>query len=88
MATCLGISPPTLRKHYKAELKNGAPEANARISASVYQMATTGKNIVAAIWWEKTRRGFSEKQRVETTGPDGRPIEQMVTYRWAEPVKE
>jgi hypothetical protein len=88
VAGVLGISKPTLRKHYRKELNAAAPEANAMVSASLYQMATAGKNVVAAIWWEKTRRGMSELQRVEQTGPDGRPIESVVTYKWAEPEKK
>jgi DNA-binding transcriptional regulator YdaS (Cro superfamily) len=88
VAGVLGISKPTLRKHYKQLLATAANEAHAQISASLFSMGTVGKNVAAAIWWEKTRRGMSETQRVEQTGPDGRPIESVVTYRWAEPAKK
>jgi DNA-binding transcriptional regulator YdaS (Cro superfamily) len=87
IAGVLGISKPTLRKHYKREIATAASEAHARISASLFTMGTTGKNVAAAIWWEKTRRGFSETMRVEQTGADGRPIESVVTYKWADPPK-
>ena len=87
IACGLDLSRPTLRKHYKAELAQGTAEAHGNVNASLYTQCMKG-NITAIIWWDKTRRGMSEKQRVETTGPDGRPIEQLVTYRWADPVKE
>lgn len=87
IAGVLGISKPTLRKWYRKEIATAANEAHAQVSASLYKMAVSGKHVAAAIWWEKTRRGMSETQRVEQTGPDGRPIESVVTYRWAEPAK-
>jgi DNA-binding transcriptional regulator YdaS (Cro superfamily) len=74
IAGVLGISKPTLRKHYKREIAMAANEAHGMVSASLYRMATAGKNVAAAIWWEKTRRGFSETMRVENTGPDGGAI--------------
>jgi DNA-binding transcriptional regulator YdaS (Cro superfamily) len=87
IAAVLGISKPTLRKHYGTELAIAADEAHARVSASLFQQAVKG-NVGAIVWWEKTRRGFKETQSVETTGKDGKPIENVVTYRWADPPKE
>jgi hypothetical protein len=87
IAGVLGISKPTLRKWYKAEIATAKAEADSRISLSLFQMGTTGKNVAAAIWWEKTRRGMSETQRIEQTGADGQPIKSEVTYRWADPPK-
>lgn len=88
IAGVLGISKPTLRKHYSHEIATAAAEAHMRVSASLFQMATAGKSVGAAVWWEKTRRGMSETQRIENTGPDGKPMESVVTYRWADPPKE
>src|SRR5882724_4979827 len=82
IATVIGISKPTLRKYFRQEIRISAPEANAAVVQSLFQMATKGKNIAAAIWWTKARMGWGETNRVETTGPDGRPIESGVTYRW------
>ncbi len=84
IAKALGISRPTLRKHYRKEIASAAHEANAQVVAALYRNATTGKNVVAQIWWTKTRLGWKETQTVEQVGKDGRPIEQLVTYRWAE----
>jgi hypothetical protein len=87
IARSLGISRPTLRKYYAKEIASAAHEANAKVVAALYSNATAGKNVVAQIWWTKTRMGWKEIQTVETVGKDGRPIEQVVTYRWAEAVK-
>ena len=88
IAAVLGISPPTLRKWYKKEIAVGAHEANAKVIGALLTNATTGKNVIAQIFWAKTRLGWKEVQTVENVGKDGRPIEQVVTYRWADPVKE
>lgn len=88
IAGVLGISKPTLRKHYGREIATAAAEAHMRVSASLFSLATTGKNVAAGIWWEKTRRGMSETQRIESTGADGKPIENIVTYKWADPPKD
>lgn len=88
IASVLGISEPTLRKYYKHEIKIGAHEANAKVVGALLTNATTGKNVIAQIWWTKTRLGWKETQTVETVGKDGQPIKQEVTYRWAEAVKE
>jgi hypothetical protein len=87
VARSLGISRPTLRKHYPDEIKSGGAQANGNVVAALYKNATGG-NVVAQIWWTKTRMGWKEQTIVENVGKDGRPIEQVVTYRWAEPVKE
>lgn len=88
IATALGISRPTLRKHYKEQIASAAHKANAQVVAALFKNATTGKNVIAQIFWTKVRMGWREVQTVENVGKDGRPIEQVVTYRWAEAVKE
>lgn len=71
MAAVIGISQPTLRKHFRHELDTAAAEANSAVVASLYQMATKGKNVAAAIWWSKTRMRWSEKIVVEGEGDFG-----------------
>lgn len=85
IAAAIGISAPTLRKWYKREIASAAHEANAQVIAALFKNATVGKNVIAQIWWTKTRLGWKEVQTVENVGKDGRPIEQIVTYRWADP---
>lgn len=57
-----GISPPTLRKYYQAELETGHIEANATVAKSLYQLAThkTKPNPTACIFWLKCRAGWRE----------------------------
>lgn len=63
---CLGISETTLyeRKRESADfaeaIKSGKAKAASEISNTLYQMAR-GKDLGAIIWWEKTRRGLSDK---------------------------
>ena len=65
IATFLGIDPKTLRKHFREELDRGVTEANAKVAQSLFQMATQGKNVAAAIFWMKARGGWREKQEVD-----------------------
>jgi hypothetical protein len=36
----IGVSPPTLRKHYRTELDTGAPRATARVAEFLFNMAS------------------------------------------------
>ena len=38
------------------------------MAQSLFQMATQGKNVAAAIFWMKARAGWREKQQVGHTG--------------------
>lgn len=87
MAGALGITRPTLRKHYKAEIGNGGAEADAQIIAALFKSAIGG-SVKAQIHWTEARMGWRTATIVENTGKDGQPIEQTVTYRWAEPKPE
>ena len=56
IARCLGLrSPKTLRRHFREELDRAAPEANAMVAQSLFQQATSGKNVAASIFWLKVR---------------------------------
>ena len=70
IAVLIEIDPKTLRKYFHAELERGSVEATAKVAQSLFQMATTGKNVAAAIFWMKARAGWREKHEVQvTTGP-------------------
>jgi DNA-binding XRE family transcriptional regulator len=58
IAKVLGISPKTLRKHYRQELDISAIEANFEVTETLFKMATSGTNTAASIFWVKTRCGF------------------------------
>ncbi|WP_244408254.1 hypothetical protein [Roseomonas fluvialis] len=65
IATFLGIDAKTLRKHFREELDRGTTEANAKVAQSLFQMATQGKNVAAAIFWMKARAGWREKVEIK-----------------------
>jgi len=69
----IGVSENTLLRR-KAELevladaiKRGKAKAASEISNVLYQMAKKG-DLGAVIWYEKTRRGLSDKQTIEHSG--------------------
>lgn len=67
IATLLEIDAKTLRKHFRRELDCGSIEATAKVAQSLFQMATQGKNVAAAIFWMKARAGWREKHEVAVT---------------------
>jgi DNA-binding XRE family transcriptional regulator len=71
IAKHVGIDAKTLRKHYRDELDRGSIEATAKVAQSLFQMATTGKNVAAAIFWMKARAQWREKHEVEHSAGRG-----------------
>jgi len=63
IAKVVGISSPTMRKYYMAELETGHIEANAQVAQSLYKQATNKEkpNVSAAIFWLKCRAGWREE---------------------------
>jgi hypothetical protein len=70
IAGFLGIDDKTLRKHFREELDRGITEANAKVAQSLFQMATQGKNVAAAIFWMKARAGWREKVEIKPVVDD------------------
>ena len=70
----IGIAKGTLEKHFEEEIATAAAEANTAVGQSLFDQATGG-NVSAAIWWTKARMGWSEKNTLEHTGPDGGPMQ-------------
>jgi len=62
IAEHLGISGPTLYRHFANELDNGNDIANAAIAGSLYQNAVDG-TVSAQIFWMKTIARWSDKDR-------------------------
>lgn len=62
IALVVGVAPKTLRRHFRLELDTGHVKANARVAGNLYRIATgSGREAVtAAIFWLKTRCGWSE----------------------------
>ncbi len=80
VARYIGIDAKTLRKHYADELDLAQTQANAAVAKYLYQAASgkavhQGANhsdcVRAAIFWAKTRMGWSETDRTEHVSPDG-----------------
>jgi hypothetical protein len=70
---CLGISENTLLRR-KAEvevlaeaIKRGQAKAASEVANVLYLKATKDKDLGAIIWWEKTRRGLSDKMQQNLT---------------------
>lgn len=70
IAKALGISPPTLRKHFRDELDVAYLRANAKVVQSAYEQAVSGKSTAMTIFWLKARMGWSEK------GPKSKDIDE------------
>lgn len=85
IARVLGIDPKTLRLHYRNELDSAVIQANTRVAQSLFQMATTGGNVAAAIFWMKSRAGWRERHAVEVAGPDGGEIPLNLTVTFVKP---
>ena len=89
----LGVSKPTLRKHCGSELDTGGTRANSKVADFLFYgiCGGTGKpafkderaRVTAAIFWMKTRGGWSETSTHKHTGAaNGDPIEvEVVTVR-------
>ena len=62
IARVLGISKPTLEKHYRPELDRAETEANAKVAESLFRKATGdgAQAVTAAIFWLKTRARWKE----------------------------
>jgi hypothetical protein len=80
IANLVGISDRTLRTRYRTELNNGVAEANMRVAASLFALATKEKNVAACIWWTKARMGWKEAQDLNVGG-NGQPV--AVAFHWA-----
>ena len=74
IANHLCVDAKTLRKHFREELDRGMTEANMRVAQSLYNMATTGGSVAAAIFWMKARAGWREKHEVVVTEEELGPM--------------
>ena len=76
----LGISPATLYAkkrlfmEFSEAIKRGAAKANEVVVNKLFELAVGG-NVVACIYWTKTRMGWKESSSsVELSGPNAGPI--------------
>lgn len=62
IARVIGITAPTLHKHYREELDLGLVKANAKVAQNLFTIATkqTREGLDAAKFWLRVRAGWSE----------------------------
>lgn len=70
IAEVIGISGPTLRKHFRIELDTAEAEANAKVAETLFRRATGEgpQSVTAAIFWLKCRAGWREFDVVPANG--------------------
>ncbi len=78
IATFLEIEPKTLRKHFRRELDRGMVEATAKVAQSLFQMATSGNNVAAAIFWMKARAGWRDRPDLASVDAKDKPFELII----------
>jgi hypothetical protein len=62
IAKRIGIrSPKTLRKYFREELDGGSLEANCKVAQTMFQMATSGKDMRATMFWLQARAGWNDR---------------------------
>ena len=76
IAGLLGITPKTLRAHYRAELDFATAKANAQIGGALFNKAKNG-DTTAQIFWMKTRAHWRETSVTEIQGKDGGPVQEV-----------
>jgi hypothetical protein len=63
IASVIGCTPPTLRKHFWREIETAAVEANAKVAQTLFRVATEGtgkESVTACIFWLKCRAGWRD----------------------------
>lgn len=75
IALVVEISERSVQRHFRNELKAGRAAASAKVAQTLFQMATSGGNTAATIFWAKCRLGWSETARLELSGRDGAHLE-------------
>ena len=56
----IGISEPTLRKHFREILTTSMHQANAKVAATMFAMATSGQHPGMTAMWMKCRLGWKD----------------------------
>jgi hypothetical protein len=70
IARVVGVSVPTLTTYFREEIDTGSTKAHAKVAESLFKKATGDgpQAVTAAIFWAKTRMGWSERQIIEHDG--------------------
>lgn len=86
IAKVVGVSGPTLRKHFMAELETGHITANAQVAQSLFNQATNKEkpNVAAAIFWLKCRAQWREDGQEEPGKKEAREVLSRVADKGTE----
>lgn len=71
IARIMGISAQRLRAEFADDLLKGSTLANYAVAKSLFEMATTGRNPTAAIFWVKARMGWRDRDPIRKAGAPG-----------------
>jgi hypothetical protein len=74
IAHILGISEPTLYRHYAHELKHGRAIVHGKISKGIAQLALDGDKTMM-MFYAKAQMGWRERNETVTIGADGKPVD-------------
>ncbi|HUY05059.1 MAG TPA: hypothetical protein VMV33_17415 [Rhodocyclaceae bacterium] len=80
IAQAIGISKPTLEKHFRETLDIAMTEANAKVAETLFKMATSGTVVAATIYWTKARMGWRDVQAIQQLDENGNPIAPGATF--------
>lgn len=80
IAPVVGMAPKALRKHFRDELDLAATKANAKVAATLFAAATSGRDLAATIFWCKVRLGWREATEQRITGADGHAVKIEIEY--------
>lgn len=67
ICSCIGISLPTLHKHYRHELDTGAAFCIVNVADRLIHKALVENDAASIIFFLKTRAGWSEKNKDDNT---------------------
>jgi hypothetical protein len=68
IAAGIGITKPTLEKHFQTELIQANAATKLQVAATLLKMAASGTCPAATIFWAKTRLKMSERPDLGFTG--------------------
>jgi hypothetical protein len=77
VARARGISEPTLRRYYRAELDSGATAINTIVLIEHLKRIKAG-DFQAIKWWQQSRMGWSERIVVDDGKPADTPMRVIV----------
>ena len=67
-AVALNLRPGQIRRYYEPELKAASIKANMQVAKAVFDMAKSGKNLAASMFWLKNRAGWTDGEQPGSGG--------------------